>query len=117
MNKKSMPHIDVKDKGTADLYFEFLEPVERREFFEDFKDGSEINLPDFGSVNGVDIENKVKKINEKQVSHKDEEFIQRFLREQKIKSPYLEYEKGDHSYKLKPKYDLERMMKEITMNV
>jgi hypothetical protein len=117
MNKKSMPHIDVKDKGTADLFFEFLESPERKEFYEDLTEGSDIKLPDFGKVDGIEIKNpQVKNLNEKEISNKDEEFIQRFLREQKqkIKRPYLEYDKSEHSYKLKPKYDLERIMKEVT---
>jgi nucleoside-diphosphate-sugar epimerase len=119
MNKKSMPHIKVKeegkDKGTADLFFEFLESPERKEFYEDLTEGSNIKLPDFGKVDGIEIKNpEVKNLNEKQITNKDEEFIKRFLRDQKVNRPYLDYDKSQHSYKLKPKYDLEQIMKEVT---
>jgi len=109
-----MPHIKLKDKGAIDLFFEFLEPSERREFFEDLSEGSTIKLPDFGTVGQSVIENKVKELEEKDLTKRDEDFIKSFLREQQVAHPYLEYEKSQHSYKLKPKYDLERMMKEIT---
>jgi hypothetical protein len=73
-NKKAMPHVDVKDKGAADLYFEFLEPEDRKEFFNDLtsKDKPTIKLPDFGKIDkkGPEISNKVKEINDDDISKK-----------------------------------------------
>jgi hypothetical protein len=119
MNKKSMPHIYVEDKGDADLFFEYLEPHERQEFFEDLtgKDKPTIKLPDFGKIDErVVITNPdVKEITEEDLSSQTEKFIERFVRDkQKPKKPYLEYDDKKHKYELKPKYDLEKIIQEIT---
>jgi hypothetical protein len=119
MNKKSMPHIDIKDKGAADLYFEFLEPKERKEFFNDLtdKDRPTIELPDFGRIHqkGPNITNEVKKFNENDISKNTEKFIEYFSKDlRETSTPYLVYDDKKHKYKLKPKYDLEKMIREFT---
>jgi hypothetical protein len=117
-NRKAMPHIDVKDKGSADLYFEFLEPKERKEFFDDLisDENPTIELPNFGKIeNGPDISNQVKEINDKDLDKSDEEFIKRFVEEhRKPARPFLEYDEEAHKYKLKKKYDLERIVREFS---
>ena len=116
INKKAMPHVLLKNKGDADLYFEFLELPERREFFEDLtsKDQPTITLPDFGHIGDFDIVNPdAKEINETDLLRGGEEFIERFVNKGDSPHPFLEYDKNKHKYKLKPKYDLEKIIKEI----
>lgn len=117
-NKKAMPHVDVKDKGSADLYFEFLEPEERKEFYNDLVSDKQptIELPNFGKIdNGPNISNPdVKELNNSELDESDEEFIRRFVfNYQKPSRPFLQYNNEDHKYELKPKYDLDRIIREF----
>lgn len=116
--KKAIPWIEVKNKGDADLFFEFVEPSERKEFFEDLvsEDHPTISLPDFGKVIDVDIRNKVKNLKVDEIEPKTEEFIKRFIRDQKVKRPFLEYDDKKHKFVLKPKFDIEKMIKDIVNN-
>jgi len=116
--KKAMPWIKVKDKGDADLFFEFVEPSERKEFFEDLTgdDHPTISLPDVGKVVDVNITNKVKKIKFDEIEPKTEEFIKRFIRDQKVKRPFLEYDDKKHKFVLKPKFDIEKMIQDVVSN-
>ena len=121
MNKKSMPHINVEDKGAADLYFEFLEPKDRKEFFKDLTSPSQptIKLPDFGKIdkNGPEISNDIKEMNEKDITKKTEDFIKFFTTDPKIPiHPYLDYNNKKHNYELKSKYDIEKMIQEFVKN-
>lgn len=44
LQKKSLPHIDVKDKGPADLYFEFLPLEDRKDFYDDLTSQQEPDI-------------------------------------------------------------------------
>jgi hypothetical protein len=121
--KKAMPWIKVKDKGSADLFFEYLDYENRKEFFNDLtsKEQPTIELPDFGEVEigekKVDINNDVKQINESEITQLDEEFIKRFLNEhQHPVTPFLDYNDKKHKYQLKPKYDIEKIIRETIKN-
>lgn len=121
MNKKSMPHINVEDKGAADLYFEFLEPKDRKEFFKDLTSPEQptIKLPDFGKIDkdGPEISNDVKEMNENDITPKTEESIKFFMTDKKIPpTPYLDYNNKKHNYELKPKYDIEKMIQDFVKN-
>jgi len=114
--KRAMPHVLVDDKG-ADLFLEFLESPDRHEFFDDLtsSDQPTIKLPDFGRVKNFDISNpSVKEITEKDLTESDEDLIKRFVQDKKEpKYPFLEYDDIKHRYKLKPKYDIEKMLKDV----
>ncbi|MDD5650211.1 MAG: hypothetical protein PHF86_07345 [Candidatus Nanoarchaeia archaeon] len=115
---KAMPHIKTKDESSADLYFEFLDPKDRKDFFEDLtgRDEPDISLADFGTIGDKDIVNKeIKRINIKDLTKNTEEFIKRFVRDtRKPKYDFLDYDENSHKYVLKPKYDIEKMIKDIT---
>lgn len=116
LNKKSMPHVRVKDKD-ADLYFNYLEPKERQEFFDDLisEEQPTIKLPDWEIPEVIDASNpEVKNINKKDIDKNTEEFIKRFIKDHsKSEKPLLEYDNKQHKYKLKPKYDIEQIIKEF----
>lgn len=116
-NKKAMPHITLeKSKGSADLYFEFLDPEERQEFFEDLTDSKqpEIELPDFGTVEDVQIKNpEVKELSINDLSKQTEDFIRQFVKKKRPSRPFLEYDEKHHKFLLKPKYDLEKIIKDV----
>ncbi len=115
--KKAMPQINIKNKGDADLYFEFLEPKERKEFYEDLigEDQPNIKLPDFGKIDhGPEISNEVKEMNESELSENAEDLIKRFVKDKhKPAKPFLEYDDQKHRFELKPKYDIEKMLQEV----
>lgn len=115
MKKKSLPHIQLKNKGPVDLFFEFLDIPDRKKLIEDIQKGEEINLPDFGHIGEtIDIDNKVKNMKEDDIRKIDEEFIMKFLNPKSSpKHPILQYDNQQHKYKLKPKYDIEQMLKQI----
>lgn len=114
---KAMPWINVKNKGDADLYFEFLEPKERKEFFDDLTSTTEptVTLPDFGKVIDYDITNpNVKQFSIKDIDKSSEEFIKRLVRDHaKVTHPFLDYDDKRHKFVLKPKYDIEKMIHDI----
>jgi len=120
LSKKATPHVPIKDKGDADLYFNFLDIDERKELFRDLigEDQPTIELPNFGKVTpeGPIIQNEeVHEFSEKDLSQYSEDMIKRFVRDRRITTkPFLEYDDEKHKYELKPKYDIERMLKEIT---
>lgn len=118
--KQAMPHIKIKDKGFADLYFEFLEPKDRKVFFEDLKSKEKpiIKLPNFGKVDKYEIlNNQVKEFSIKDLTKDSEKFIEHFIEtEKKPPHPFLEYNKQIHEFELKPKYDIENMLNEIVIN-
>jgi hypothetical protein len=116
-----MPHIEVKDKGSADLYFEFMEPRERKEFFEDLTSDEKpiVSLPDFGKIDkNVNISNPVvKEIKDDDLTKNTENFIERFINDKRTPMrPFLEYNDKQHKYELKPKYDLEKLVKDISQS-
>jgi hypothetical protein len=116
MKKVSIPHINLKDKGTVDLFFEFLDIPNRKKIVEDLKKGEDILLPNFGNLGaGVQIDNKVKDIEEKDLKNiNDEQFIERFLNEKNApKHPVMLYDNQKHEYKLKPHHDVEQMIQDI----
>jgi len=117
IKKKSMPHVGIPSKGLADLYFEFLEPKDRTEVFEDLRDGEVIKLPNYGEVYDRIIENVLKEITKDNLDKSDMAYIQRYTTEQaqKTKSfPILEYDEENHKYKLKDKFDIEKIIEEFS---
>ena len=115
MNKKSFPHITLKNKGTVDLFFEFLDIPDRKKIVEDLKKGEDIMLPNFGNIgSGINIKNNVINIEEKDITDiHDEEFIKRFLNEKsKPKHAVMEYDNISHKYKLKKHHDVEKMIED-----
>jgi hypothetical protein len=121
--KNAMPWVEVKDKGSADLFFEYLDYEDRKEFFDDLtsKQQPTIKLPDFGKVEigekKVEIHNDVKEMNESEITQVGEEFIKRFLKEhQHPATPFLDYNDKKHKYELKPKYDIEKIIRETIEN-
>jgi len=117
MKKKSMPHVGIPAKGVADLYFEFLEPKDRVEVFEDLKNGETVSLPDYGEVYDRVIRNVLKEIRKDNLDKSDMSYIQRYTTEiaQKTKSfPILEYDEKTHQYKLKDKFDIEKIIDDFS---
>lgn len=112
--KEAMPHVLLKEKGGADLYFEFLEPKEKKEILKDLTsdDKPTIELPDFGQVGKYHIKNPAKTISKDDLLRGGEDFIKMFV-DTKSPHPLLEYDETHHKYKLKPKYDLKKILDEL----
>jgi hypothetical protein len=112
MKKTSIPHIYLNDRGTAiDLYFEFLDINNRKKIVNDIKEHKTINLPNFGNIEGILIDNTIKHFNENDIQKNDENFIMSFLQERNApKRPILEYDEKKHEYKLKSKFDIEKIL-------
>jgi hypothetical protein len=128
---KAMPHVWIKDKGDVDLYFEFLDKEDRQAIVDDLGKGVNIKLPDFGQIGSdspyllgekIDVHNEVKEIKkedlpEKMWGSKSEDFLKSLTKGTgKSEKPILTYDKSEHKYKLKPKYDIEKMIKEFVEN-
>jgi hypothetical protein len=100
----AMPHILLKNKNFVDLYFEFLEPKERQEFYDDLisPQHPSIKLPDYGKVKDIDISNNIKKITQDDIPQTSENLIEKLVKDKrKTRSPILEYNESQHSYALK----------------
>lgn len=119
LNKKAMPHVLLKNKGNADLFFEFLDSKEKINFFDDLTSDSspEIDLPNFGHINDkIEISNpSAKTIKKEDLLRGSEDFIKLFVYDKrKPTHPFLEYDKQHHKYKLKQKYDIDKIFKDTT---
>jgi hypothetical protein len=122
ISKEAMPKLDTKEQHGErgiDLYFEFLNQKDRQHVVEDLINGKTIELPSFGEVDKDRfIVNTLNKINKEDIKWGEGNFTERMIRDMiKSKSkakPFLEYDDVQHKYKLRPKYDLEKMLKEVT---
>ena len=115
IEKKASPHIKLKDKGDADLFFEHVDPDERIEFYEDLNsvEEPEIDLPNFGIIEDEHIINKEKSINKDDIDNRDEKLIEPWIRDKrKVPRPFIEYDQNKHKFDLNPKYNLEKILKE-----
>lgn len=113
INKKSMPWVPIKNKGQIDLFFEFLEPEERREFFEDLTsyEKPKIELPNFGQIGDFEVKNdSAQYVNIDDFDKIGEDFIKLFIEKNPPLHPFMEYDKRKHKFILKPKYDLEKIL-------
>jgi len=121
MYKETMPKLDTKEQHGErgiDLYFEFLNQNDRKDVVEDLLNGETIELPSFGKVDeGKFIVNPLKKINKDDIKWGEGSFTEKMItdmvRSKSKSKPFLEYDDVQHKYKLRPKYDLERMLKEV----
>jgi len=116
INKKSMPQVLLKGKRHVDFYFEFLEPEERKEVFEDLTsyEKPKIELPNFGQVGDYRVDNiGIEHVTKDDLDKKGEDFVKLFLEKNPPLHPFMEYDKKKHKYVLKPKYDLERILEEV----
>ena len=117
INKKSAPHVGIPEKGVADLYFEFLEPKERKEVYQDLIQGETVGLPNYGEVYDKIISNVLKEIKRENLDDSDINYIKRYTTDVAQKStsfPILEYDEDNHKYKLKDKFDIEKIIKEFS---
>ena len=115
IEKKASPHVKLKDKGDADLFFEHVEVPERVEFYEDLNSENEpeIDLPNFGIIENENIVNKEKSIQKDDIDNRDEKLIEPWLRDKrKVPRPFIEYDQHKHKFDLNPKYNLEKILKE-----
>ena len=116
MKKQALPHLRLKNKDAIDLYFEYLNVADRKKVLQDLKDGQNVKLPNFGVVLNKDISNSTKIFDEKDLfeQEKEEDFIGHFITHgTNPKYPVMTYDNKTHAYKLKPRYDIEKMLKEI----
>lgn len=116
--KEAMPQVPVKDKGHADLHFEFLSPEDRKNFWDDLmsKDTPEIGLADYGYLEDKFFlgNPNVKTISRDDLLRGGEDFIKFFVNDKREPPhPFLEYDKQDHKMKLKPKFDLKKILEDI----
>ncbi len=116
--KEAMPQVPVKGKGHADLHFEFLSPEDRKSFWEDLtsKSQPEISLADFGYLDKKFFMGNpdVKTLTIDELLRGGKELIELFIKDKREPPhPFLEYDKQQHKMKLKPKYDLKKILEEV----
>ena len=71
-------------------------------------------MPNFGQIGNYLISNPAKTITKNDLLRGGEDFIKLFVNDKnKTSHPFLEYDEKKHKYKLKPKYDLEKIIKTI----
>jgi hypothetical protein len=116
--KEAMPQVVLKDKGHADLHFEWIAPAERKKFWEDLtsKDAPEIKLPDFGYLDDKFFMGNpnAKTISKDDLLRGGLDFIKVFVNDKRDPPhTFIEYDKQQHKFKLKPQYDLKKILEEI----
>jgi hypothetical protein len=116
MKKEALPHLKLKNKDAIDLYFEYLNVSDRKKVLQDLKNGENIKLPNFGVVLNKDIANPTKFFEEKDLDQQQQEenYIEQFITHgTNPKYPAMMYDSKNHTYKLKSRYDIEKMLKDI----
>lgn len=120
-NKKyAMPHLNLKNKGPVDLFFEFIDPKDRKNFFEDLISDKEfkIDLPNFGIIDkdlSLNVSNEIKQIEKKDLDKDSINFLERLIKDTKNpRRALIQYNTNKHKFELKQKHDFEKILKEVT---
>ena len=123
--KKAMPHVWLTDKGHADLYFELLNKDDRKAIVDDLDAGNKVSLPDYGKIEThslgptITINNEVKDFKKEDLPKKmwsedSEKYLKMVIEKMGEPAiPVMEYDNQEHKYKMKTKYNIEKMIKEF----
>jgi hypothetical protein len=98
--KEAMPHLLNHENRSVDLFFEFLDPKDRKVLWADLEKGLAIQLPNLGVVKGQAIVNSVREIRKEDLGPVELSYLKRML-DAAPRKTILKYDTKTRSYKAK----------------